>query len=396
MLRRPTLTDPFHHDDATVGHMAALTVGIPREVKADEHRVAITPDGVRELLHGGSEVLVETGAGADSSIPDDDYRRAGATVVDSASEVWERAGLVCKVKEPLESEFGYFRDNLVLFTYLHLAAYPAVAEALLTSGVTGIAYETVQLADGSLPLLAPMSEVAGRMSVQVGSHFLERHNGGRGVLLGGAPGVRPARVVVLGAGNVGWNAAWMAAGLEAEVDLLDKSIDRLRHVDQIQMGRITTIASNRGAVERTVAEADLVIGAVLLPGGRAPTVVSEDMVRSMRPGSVIIDIAIDQGGCVETSHETTHAEPTFVLHDVVHYAVGNMPGAVPHTSTHALTNATLPFLADLAAHGPVDAVRRSAALAAGANTWDGHVVNAAVAEALGRPSTELGGVLTDR
>ena len=308
--------------------MDALTVGVPTEVKAEEHRVAITPDGVRELLHAGAAVLVQSGAGADSSIPDDDYRRAGATIVTDAAEVWERADLVCKVKEPLESEFVHFRDGLVLFTYLHLAAYPAVADALLDAGVTGIAYETVQLPDGSLPLLAPMSEVAGRMSVQIGAHFLERHNGGRGVLLGGAPGVRPARVVVLGAGNVGWNAAWMAAGLEAEVDLLDKSIDRLRHVDQIQMGRITTLSSNRGAVERCVADADLVIGAVLVPGGRAPVVVSEDMVRSMRPGAVIIDIAIDQGGCVETSHETTHAAPTFLVHDVVHYAVGNMPGAV--------------------------------------------------------------------
>ena len=287
------------------------TVGVPREIKPEEHRVAITPDGVRELLHAGAEVLIEAGAGVDSSIPDADYQRAGATIVPTAAEVWERAGLVCKVKEPQAAEFAHFRPGLVLFTYLHLAAYPTVAEALVDGGVTGIAYETVQLADGSLPLLAPMSEVAGRMSVQVGAHFLERHNGGRGVLLGGAPGVRPARVVVLGAGNVGWNAAWMAAGLEAEVHLLDKNIDRLRYVDQIQMGRITTLASNRGAVERVVAEADLVIGAVLVPGGRAPVVVSEEMVRSMKPGAVIIDIAIDQGGCVETSHETTHADPVF-------------------------------------------------------------------------------------
>ncbi len=369
--------------------MTALTVGVPTEIKPEEHRVAITPDGVRELLHAGAEVLIEAGAGVNSSIPDDDYARAGATIVPTAAEVWERAGLVCKVKEPLASEFGYFRPGLVLFTYLHLAAYPKVADALLEHGVTGIAYETVQLDDGSLPLLAPMSEVAGRMSAQIGAHFLERHNGGRGVLLGGAPGVRPARVVVLGAGNVGWNAAWMAAGLEAEVDLLDKSIDRLRHVDQIQMGRITTLTSNRGMVERTVAEADLVIGAVLVPGGRAPTVVSEDMVRAMKPGSVIIDIAIDQGGCIETSHETTHSDPVFEVHGVVHYAVGNMPGAVPHTSTHALTNTTLPYLADLARLGAAEAVRRDPALALGLNTAGGHVVNAAVAEALGRPAFDL-------
>ncbi len=366
-----------------------LTVGIPREVKEEEHRVAITPDGVRELLHIGAEVLIEHDAGADSSIPDAAYVAAGATIVTNAAEVWERADLICKVKEPLSSEFGYFRPGLVLFTYLHLAAYPNVANALTASGVAAFAYETVQLADGSLPLLAPMSEVAGRMSVQIGAHFLERHNGGRGVLLGGAPGVRPARVVVLGAGNVGWNAAWMAAGLEAEVDLLDKNIDRLRHVDQIQMGRITTITSNRGAVERSVAEADLVIGAVLVPGGRAPMVVSDDMIRSMKPGAVVIDIAIDQGGCIETSHETTHSKPTFERHGVVHYAVGNMPGAVPHTSTHALTNATLPYLAELSRLGAAEAVRRDPALAAGLNIAGGAVVNPAVADALGVPPITL-------
>ncbi len=373
--------------------MEPLTVGVPREVKPEEHRVAITPDGVRELLHAGAEVLIETDAGVDSSIPDDDYRRAGATIVPTAAEVWERAGLVCKVKEPLASEFEHFRPGLALFTYLHLAAYPKVAEALVDGGVTAVAYETVQLPDGALPLLAPMSEVAGRMSVQVGAHFLERHNGGRGVLLGGAPGVRPARVAVLGAGNVGWNAAWMAAGLEAEVHLLDKNIDRLRHVDQIQMGRISTLASNRGAVERAVAEADLVIGAVLVPGGRAPVVVSEEMVRSMKPGAVIIDIAIDQGGCVETSHETTHADPVFERHGVIHYAVGNMPGAVPHTSTHALTNTTLPYLAELARLGPAEAARRDPALAHGFNVAGGRIVNTAVAEALGTTTTPLADAL---
>ena len=372
-----------------------LTVGVPRELKAEEHRVAITPDGVRELLHRDATVLVERGAGADSSITDEEYARAGAHIVDSAAEVWERADLVCKVKEPLDVEFAHFRPGLALFTYLHLAAYPAVADALLDGGVTAIAYETVQDDDGALPLLAPMSEVAGRMSVQIGAHFLERHNGGRGVLLGGAPGVRPARVVVLGAGNVGWNAAWMAAGLEAHVDLLDRDTDRLRFVDQIQMGRITTVASNRGAVERAVAEADLVIGAVLVPGGRAPVLVSEDMVRSMRPGSVIIDIAIDQGGCIETSRETTHADPVYIDHGVVHYAEGNMPGAVPHTSTHALTNATLPFLADLARLGVGDAIRNDTQLARGVNVIGGRVVNRAVADAIGRPCDDLGEVIGD-
>ncbi len=376
--------------------MTTLTVGVPRELKPEEHRVAITPDGVRELLHAGAQVLVESGAGTDSSIPDDDYARAGATVVTSAGEVWERAELICKVKEPLADEFDHFRPGLVLFTYLHLAAYPNVADALIASGVTAVGYETVQLPDGSLPLLAPMSEVAGRMSAQIGAHFLERHNGGRGVLLGGAPGVRPARVVVLGAGNVGWNAAWMAAGLEAEVHLLDKNIDRLRHVDQIQMGRITTLSSNRGMVERSVAEADLVIGAVLVPGGRAPVVVSEEMVRTMKKGAVVIDIAIDQGGCIETSHETTHADPVFERHGVVHYAVGNMPGAVPHTSTHALTNPTLPYLAELARLGPAEAVRRDPALAHGLNVAGGHVVNPAVAEALGAAAVEAEVALGER
>jgi alanine dehydrogenase len=369
--------------------MSPCTVGVPKEIKASEHRVAMTPDGVRELEQHGVEVLVEAGAGVESSFPDDDYRRAGAEIVAGAADVWGRADLVCKVKEPQPGEYGHFRPDLTLFTYLHLAAYPEVGDALLAAGTTGIAYETVQAADGSLPLLAPMSEVAGRMSVQVGAHFLERHNGGRGVLLGGAPGVRPARVVVIGAGNVGWNAAWMAAGLEAEVDLLDRNVDRLRYVDQIQMGRITTLTSNRGIVERTVTEADLLIGAVLVPGGRAPVLVTEDLVAAMKPGSVIVDIAIDQGGCVATSHETTHDDPVFETHGVLHYCVGNMPGAVPFTSTYALTNVTLPYIAELARLGVHEAVRADPALALGVNTMGGQVVNAVVAEALGRPSGDL-------
>jgi alanine dehydrogenase len=372
-----------------------LVVGVPTETKVDEFRVALTPEGVRELHMHGVEVLVQAGAGVGSSIADDAYARAGATVVTAAAEVWERAGLVCKVKEPLEEEFEFFRPDLTVFTYLHLAAYPKVADALLASGVTGIAYETVQLDNGSLPLLAPMSEVAGRMSVQIGAHYLERHHGGRGVLLGGAPGVRPARVVVLGAGNVGWNAAWMAAGLEAEVDLLDKNVERLRFIDQIQMGRITTLASNRGTVEGVVAEADLVIGAVLVPGGRAPVVVTEEMVGTMKRGAVVVDIAIDQGGCIETSHETTHADPVYEDHGVLHYAVGNMPGAVPNTSTYALTNVTLPYLAELARLGVAEAARVDPALALGLNTARGDVVNSAVAEALGRPHVGLGTVIED-
>jgi alanine dehydrogenase len=271
----------------------------------------------------------------------------------------------------------------VLFTYLHLAAYPAVARALLDAGTTAFAYETVQLETGALPLLAPMSEVAGRLAPQMGAHFMERTHGGRGVLMGGAPGVRPARVVVLGAGNVGWNSAWIAAGMEAEVVLLDKNLDRLRWVDQIHRGRIMTLASNRGAIERSIAEADLVIGAVLVAGGRAPVVVSEDMVRTMKPGSVIVDVAVDQGGCIETIHETTHTEPVYERHGVIHYAVGNMPGAVPHTSTYALTNATLPYVLEVASQGPLAAVEHNPALAPGLNTHAGSVTLAAVAEAMG-------------
>ncbi|MCU1467919.1 MAG: alanine dehydrogenase, partial [Actinomycetia bacterium] len=275
---------------------APLVVGVPREVKTDEHRVAITPDGVLEMRHHDVRVLVEHDAGVGSGISDDDYRDAGAKIVDSAADVWGRAGLIIKVKEPQQSELAFLRPGLVLFTYLHLAAYPEIGRALIGSRTTGVAYETVQLANGQLPLLAPMSEVAGRMAPQIGAHFLERRQGGRGVLLGGAPGVRPARVVVLGAGNVGWNAAWIAQGMEAEVLLLDKNIDRVRWVDQIHTGRIQTPASNRAAVARAVRAADLVIGAVLLPGGRAPVLVSDEMIATMRAGSVIIDCAIDQGG----------------------------------------------------------------------------------------------------
>ena len=361
--------------------MSPLTVGVPSEIKDNENRVAITPDGVRELDQHGVQILLQSGAGIRSSITDEEYATAGAQILSSAEEVWARSEIICKVKEPQESEYGYFRPGLVLFTYLHLAAYPQVAAALLEHQVTAIAYETVQAADGALPLLAPMSEVAGRMATQIGAHLLERAHGGRGVLLGGAPGVRPGRVVVLGAGNVGWNAAWIAAGMEAEVLLLDKNLDRLRWVDQIHKGRIMTLASNRGAVERAVAGADLVIGAVLVAGGRAPTVVTEEMVMGMKERSVIVDVAIDQGGCVETIHETTHSDPTYVMHDVLHYAVGNIPGAVPHTSTYALTNATLPYLLQLALGG-AQAEKSEPALLGGLNTFAGRIMHQAVAEAL--------------
>ena len=363
------------------------TVGVPREIKESEGRVALTPDGVRELERLGINVFVETNAGDGASIADADYVAAGADIVPNAADAWA-CDMVVKVKEPKVEEFGFMRPDLVLFTYLHLAAYPEVAKALVVSGATALAYETVQKKDDQLPLLAPMSEVAGRLAPQMGAHFLERTHGGRGVLMGGAPGVRPARVVVLGAGNVGWNAAWIAAGMEAEVILLDKNIDRLRYVDQIHKGRIMTLASNRGAIERSVAEADLVIGAVLVAGGRAPVVISEQMVRTMKPGAVIVDVAVDQGGCVETTRETTHSKPTYVLHDVVHYAVGNMPGAVPHTSTYALTNATLPYQLEVARHGVAEACRRDEALSFGLNAFAGSVTNGPVAEFLGRAFVE--------
>jgi alanine dehydrogenase len=366
-----------------------LTVGVPREVKPAEHRVAITPDGVRELRLQDVPVLIESGAGAHSAITDDEYQAAGAEIVADTADVWSRADLICKVKEPQPEESVHLRPGLVLFTYLHLAAYPKVADQLLEHGVTGVAYETVQPESGGLPLLAPMSEVAGRLAPQVGANLLEAHNGGRGVLLGGAPGVRPARVVVIGAGNVGWNAAWIAAGMEAEVLLLDKDIDRLRFTDQIHKGRIMTLASNRGAIERAVAEADLLIGAVLVPGGRAPTVVTADLVAGMKPRSVIVDVAVDQGGCIETTRETTHDDPVYVVDEVLHYAVGNIPGAVPHTSTYALTNATLPFLRELASRGLGDAITHDPALALGVNTHGGKVTHEAVAEAIGKPHTPL-------
>ncbi len=363
-----------------------MIVGVPAETKEGEHRVALTPDGVRELTALGHEVLVEAGAGDDSSLADAEYTSAGAKVV-TADDAWA-ADLVVKVKEPQPSELDYLRPDLVLFTYLHLAAEPEVAQALLARGTTALAYETVQVDGGGLPLLAPMSEVAGRMATQIGAHFLERDGGGRGVLLGGAPGVRPARVVVIGAGNVGWNSAWIAQGMEAEVLLLDRSIDRLRWVDQIHKGRIMTLASNRGAVERAVGDADLVIGAVLVPGGRAPTVVTEDMVRTMKRGAVIVDIAVDQGGCVETIRETTHADPVYELHGVLHYGVGNVPAAVPHTSTYALTNATLAYVVEVAERGPLGAARRDNALLKGLNTVAGKVTNPAVAGALGLPAVD--------
>ena len=357
------------------------TLGVPKEIKTLEGRVSLTPDGVREFERLGTQVFVEQGAGEGASISDAEYVTAGATIVPTAADAWSQQ-MVVKVKEPKAEEFGFLRPDLTLFTYLHLSAYPAVAQALLKAKTTAIAYETVQLEDGSLPLLAPMSEIAGRLATQAGAHFLERPQGGRGVLMGGAPGVRPAKVVVIGAGNVGYNAAWIAAGMQAEVIILDKNLDRLRYIEQICIGRTTTLASNRGAIERVLAEADLLIGAVLVAGARAPIVVSEDMVRSMKRGSVIVDVAVDQGGCIATTHETTHTEPVYEMHGVIHYAVGNMPGAVPNTSTYALTNATLPYQLQVAALGARGAAAQSEAIRLGVNAANGHITSEPVAREL--------------
>ena len=366
-----------------------MKVGVPTEVKDNEYRIAITPAGVRELTALGHDVLVQRGAGLGSSITDDELERAGGTIVPDAETVFGDADMVLKVKEPIRQEYPMLRDGLLLFTFLHLAASEELTRALMRSGTTAVAYETVEQADGSLPLLAPMSEIAGRMAPHVGANFLERERGGRGVLMGGVSGVRPARVVVIGAGMAGMNAAWIAQGMEAEVVILDKNINKLRDVDRIHKGRILTLASNRLSVEQTVMQADLVIGAVLVPGARAPKVVSEANVKEMRAGSVIVDISIDQGGCFETSKMTTHSDPTYVVNDVVHYCVGNMPGAVPHTSTYALTNATLAYVAALAENGVHGAIADDPALAKGVNVLNGRLVYEPVAEAHGLEYTPL-------
>ena len=334
-----------------------MKVGVPREVKNHEYRVAITPAGVHELVRDGHEVYLERDAGAGSRIPDADFTAAGATILPSADDVWLAGDLILKVKEPVAEEYHRMRKGQVLFTYLHLAASRDCTEALLGAGVTAIAYETVQLPDGSLPLLAPMSEVAGRMAPQVGAHHLQRDGGGRGVLMGGVSGVYAAKVVVLGAGVSGMNAAAIALGMQAEVLLLDRNVARLRSADAIYQGHMQTVASNAYEIERAVLDADLVIGAVLVPGAKAPKLISNELVSRMRPGSVLVDIAIDQGGCFEDSHPTTHAAPTYLVHESLFYCVANMPGAVPHTSTYALTNVTLPYVLEIAAYGWREAVQ---------------------------------------
>jgi alanine dehydrogenase len=371
-----------------------MKVGVPKEVKNHEYRVAITPAGVHELVRDGHEVYIQQGAGSGSLIPDEDFVAAGASILPSADDVWQAGELILKVKEPVAEEYHRMRKDQVLFTYLHLAASRACTDALLGSGITAIAYETVQLPDGSLPLLAPMSEVAGRMAPQVGAHHLQRDGGGRGVLMGGVSGVYAAKVVVLGAGVSGMSAAAIALGMQAEVLLVDKNIARLRQADAIYQGHCQTVASNAYEIERAAIDADLVIGAVLVPGAKAPTLISNELVSRMKPGSVLVDISIDQGGCFEDSHPTTHAHPTYRVHDSVFYCVANMPGAVPHTSTYALTNVTLPYVVEIANRGWREALRRDPSFAPGLNTHEGNITCAPVAEAHGLPALTLVEVLS--
>jgi len=360
-----------------------MKVGIPSEIKNNEFRVAITPAGVHDLLANGHEITVQSGAGLGSSIADEDYAAAGATIVATAIEVWGDTELLLKVKEPIESEYAHFRSDLVLFTYLHLAAEAELTAHLLSSGITAIAYETVQLPSRALPLLAPMSEVAGRLAPIVGANAMLRPNGGPGLLVPGVPGTHPAHVVVLGGGVAGTNAISVAVGLGARVTVLDTNIQRLRELDADYAGRIQTIASNSFEIEKAVLDADLVIGSVLVPGAKAPKLVTNAIVARMKPGSVLVDIAIDQGGCFEDSHPTTHADPTYPVHNSLFYCVANMPGAVAHTSTYALTNATLPYVRSIANRGWKNALLADPALALGLNVHGGQVINEAVASAQG-------------
>jgi alanine dehydrogenase len=357
-----------------------MKIGIAKEIKRDEYRVALTPAGARELVQRGHDVLVETGAGDGSAFPDAAYEAVGARTV-SLDEVWADSDLLLKVKEPVEEEYARLRDGLVLFTYLHIAADEPLTRALLDSGITAVAYETVETDDGRLPLLAPMSEIAGRLAAQAGAYFLEKPLGGRGLLLGGVPGVAPGRVVVIGGGIVGYNAAVIALGLGANVTILERSIDRMRHLDEILSGRVSLVMSSSLQIEESVAEADVVIGAVLIPGARAPKLVTREMIEGMKQGAVAVDVAIDQGGCFETSRPTTHSEPVYTVAGVTHYCVANMPGGVPISSTKALTNATLPYVEEIAEYGLAEAVHRDPALARGVNVLDGKLTYEAVAEA---------------
>jgi alanine dehydrogenase len=364
-----------------------MLIGVPKEVKDHESRVGIVPSGVKALVDAGHKVIVETCAGALSSMPNEDYRSAGAEIVATAADVWRRADMVVKVKEPIEKEYPFFREDLVLFTYLHLAPLPELTETLLKKKVTGIAYETIRDRNHALPLLTPMSEVAGRMSVQVGASYLEKERGGRGVLLGGVPGVPPAQVTIIGGGIVGTNAAKIALGMGAIVTMIDVNLNRLREIDDIFNGRVYTLASNSYSIAKSAAHADLVIGGVLIPGASAPKLVTRPMVSKMKKG------AIDQGGCIETAHPTTHSNPAYTVDDVVHYCVTNMPAAVPHTSTLALTNATFPYVMKLAQMGPAAAIKEDDGIREGVNTFRGHVTYAAVAESQHRPAKEVTALL---
>jgi alanine dehydrogenase len=357
-----------------------VRIGVAKEIKTDEYRVALTPAGARELVQRGHDVLVEKGAGEGSAFPDAAYHSAGARIA-SGDEVWVEAELLLKVKEPIASEYDRLREGLVLFTYLHIAADEPLTRALVDSGITAVAYETVETDQGALPLLAPMSEIAGRLAAQAGAYFLEKPLGGRGLLLGGVPGVAPGRVVVIGGGMVGYNSAVIALGLGANVTILDRSLDRMRHLEEILSGRVSLVMSSSLQIEESIKDADVVIGAVLIPGARAPKLVTREMVGEMKAGSVLADVAIDQGGCFETSRPTTHSDPVYTIDGVTHYCVANMPGAVPITSTKALTNATLPYVEDIADYGLRDAVARDPALARGVNVLDGKVTYEAVADA---------------
>jgi len=368
-----------------------MRIGVAKEIKPDEYRVALTPAGALELINQGHQVSIETGAGVGSAFADSDYERVGARIT-SVDDVWESSDMVLKVKEPIPSEYGRLREGLILFTYLHIAADEPLTRALIDSGVTGVAYETVEVGR-ALPLLAPMSEVAGRLASQAGAYFLEKPLGGRGLLLGGVPGVAPGRVVIVGGGVVGYNAAVIALGLGAHVTILERSIDRMRHLEEVLSGRVTLLMSSRLQVASSVEEADLVIGAVLIPGAVAPKLVTREMIAGMKEGAVVVDVAIDQGGCFETSHPTTHADPVYVVDGVTHYCVANMPGAVPITSTKSLTNATLPYVEAIANLGLWEAVEGDPALAKGVNVIDGKLTYAAVAEAHGLEYTPLADVV---
>jgi len=370
-----------------------MIVGVPKEIKDNEARVGVTPAGARALVEAGHKVLIETNAGTLSGFADEEYHRAGAEIVASAADAWNKAEMVVKVKEPVEKEYGFFRSGLVLFTYLHLAPVRELTDKLLNSGVIGIAYETVRDQAGALPLLMPMSEVAGRMSVQVGATYLEKEHGGRGILLGGVPGVPPAHVTVIGGGIVGTNAARVAAGMGAKTTIIDKNLNRLREIDDIFNGRVYTLASNSYNLAQATAEADLVIGGVLIPGATAPKLVTKAMVANMKKGAVIVDVAIDQGGCVETAKPTTHSNPSYTVDGVVHYCVTNMPGAVAHTSTLALTNATIPYVLRLAQKGAKEALCQDAGLAEGLNTWMGKLTYRGVAESQQREWTPVAQIL---